>query len=605
MENAALRDARAVTHGAASASADVEIGDDGCAIAGGRARETRAGGRGGWLTAGACAAACGLGVALAMAGSRNGDETGGRGVIAREDIDVRRFVAVPMLGSKRGRRGTSSKRGDDDDDAPGLGIDGDDDVPPFAANTGYFAYEEWFKKFTHGKSPGESKRELAGAAAATPIQESAHRGVVDSDGWKTIRDDLRHAGGKRKLLLLLRHGQATHNAWGDTVDEELETLPCTWRDHGDLLDPSLTDRGVEQALTTRASLTTRDGFFKAIRGGSDKKDRIRVASSPLSRAMETAIIVTSGVDHISRPIAVTDYLRERIELNAPFEVRRPISIDEGEDSDASKSIKNSHAHGCKFHKGLRELYGDDAFMLNVETHHKHHSDCRVDKTTPLSYTHCGGLTLTHEADLELGDEREENIIAMMNRVKVVLANVFDRYDEEVVMLVTHSDFIISALMELYPDTLGFVPQNGEVVPIVVEDRRTNHLPEAHATDDDASETASKAKTKSKAAVGEADHNRKHAKSEDKETEDRTARGKKSMRAKASTGDEIVVDSDSSGPAATIKYFDDDDQTAKESATRHKSRKREASLGNDLSRRVEESLKNFHKQFERSADLGSE
>ena len=97
MENAALRDARAVTHGAASASADVEIGDDGCAIAGGRARETRAGGRGGWLTAGACAAACGLGVALAMAGSRNGDETGGRGVIAREDIDVRRFVAVPML----------------------------------------------------------------------------------------------------------------------------------------------------------------------------------------------------------------------------------------------------------------------------------------------------------------------------------------------------------------------------------------------------------------------------------------------------------------------------------------------------------------------------
>ena len=535
MENAALRDARAVTHGAASASADVEIGDDGCAIAGGRARETRAGGRGGWLTAGACAAACGLGVALAMAGSRNGDETGGRGVIAREDIDVRRFVAVPMLGSKRGRRGTSSKRGDDDDDAPGLGIDGDDDVPPFAANTGYFAYEEWFKKFTHGKSPGESKRELAGAAAATPIQESAHRGVVDSDGWKTIRDDLRHAGGKRKLLLLLRHGQATHNAWGDTVDEELETLPCTWRDHGDLLDPSLTDRGVEQALTTRASLTTRDGFFKAIRGGSDKKDRIRVASSPLSRAMETAIIVTSGVDHISRPIAVTDYLRERIELNAPFEVRRPISIDEGEDSDASKSIKNSHAHGCKFHKGLRELYGDDAFMLNVETHHKHHSDCRVDKTTPLSYTHCGGLTLTHEADLELGDEREENIIAMMNRVKVVLANVFDRYDEEVVMLVTHSDFIISALMELYPDTLGFVPQNGEVVPIVVEDRRTNHLPEAHATDDDASETASKAKTKSKAAVGEAEHARKHANSEDDEADDRTARGKKSMRSEGFDG----------------------------------------------------------------------
>ena len=497
MEREALRDARAATHGAASASADVEIGDDGRAIAGGRARDARAGGRGRWMIA----AACGLGVALATAASRSGGRASGRGGLAREDIDVRRFVAVPMLGSKRGRRGTASKtkRGDDDDDdgASGLGIDGDDDVPPFAATTGYFAYEEWFKKFTHGKSPGESKREHAGAAAKKPIQESAHRGVVHSDGWKTIRHDLRHAGGKRKLLLLLRHGQATHNAWGDTVDEELETLPCTWRDDGDLLDPSLTDRGVEQALTTRAALTTSDGFFKAIRGGSDEKDRIRVASSPLSRAMETAIIVTSGIDHISRPIAVTDYLRERIELNAPFEVRRPISIDEGEDSDASKLIKNSHVHGCKFHKGLRELYGDDAFMLNVETHHKHHSDCRVDKTTPLSYTHCGGLTLTHEADLELGEDKEENIVGMMNRVKVVLANVFDRYDEEVVMLVTHSDFIISALMELYPDTLGFVPQNGEVVPIVVEDRRTNHLPEAHATDDDASESGVESQDKIK------------------------------------------------------------------------------------------------------------
>jgi hypothetical protein len=207
--------------------------------------------------------------------------------------------------------------------------------------------------------------------------------------------------------------------------------------------------------------------------------------------------------------------------------------------------------------------------------------------------------------LELGDEREENIIAMMNRVKVVLANVFDRYDEEVVMLVTHSDFIISALMELYPDTLGFVPQNGEVVPIVVEDRRTNHLREAHTTDDDASNAASKATTKSKAAVGESEHAKKHANSEDDEADDRTARGKKSMRTKASTGDEIVVDSDSSGPAATIKYFDDDDQTVKESTTRHKSKKREPSLGNELSRRIEESLKNFHEQFERSADLGSE
>ena len=63
------------------------------------------------------------------------------------------------------------------------------------------------------------------------------------------------------------------------------------------------------------------------------------------------------------------------------------------------------------------------------------------------------------------------MLGMMSRVKVVLANIFDTYDENVVVLVTHSDWIIAALMELYPDTLGFVPRNGEIVPVLVEDRR--------------------------------------------------------------------------------------------------------------------------------------
>ena len=44
------------------------------------------------------------------------------------------------------------------------------------------------------------------------------------------------------------------------------------------------------------------------------------------------------------------------------------------------------------------------------------------------------------------------------------------------MLVTRSDWIIAALMELYPDTLGFVPRNGEIVPVLgLEDRRGSLL----------------------------------------------------------------------------------------------------------------------------------
>lgn len=36
-----------------------------------------------------------------------------------------------------------------------------------------------------------------------------------------------------------------YNVWGDIVDEELETLSCTWRDYGDLFDSLFMDCGVE------------------------------------------------------------------------------------------------------------------------------------------------------------------------------------------------------------------------------------------------------------------------------------------------------------------------------------------------------------------------
>lgn len=169
MENVVLCDVCVVMYGVVLVSVDVEIGDDGCVIVGGCVWEMCVGGCGGWLMVGACAAACGLGVAFAMVGLWNGDEMGGCGVIVCEDIDVWCFVVVLMFGLKRGCWGMSSKRGDDDDDASGFGIDGDDDVLLFVVNMGYFVYEEWFKKFMYGKSFGESKCEFAGAAAATSI----------------------------------------------------------------------------------------------------------------------------------------------------------------------------------------------------------------------------------------------------------------------------------------------------------------------------------------------------------------------------------------------------------------------------------------------------
>merc|ERR1712159_807878 len=236
---------------------------------------------------------------------------------------------------------------------------------------------------------------------------------------------------------------------------------------GDLLDPSLTEVGVDQIIAARASLLGEDGVLSEI---GAKEGSVPVLASPLSRTMETALIATNGASKLEPPIVVTDYLRERLELNTPFEIRRPVSVDD-DTTPASKAIAHTHVPHCKFKKGLNQLYGDELFDIGVKSNEKRHKDCRVDRVGPLSYGHCESLTLTHESDFDLGDVEEETMLGMMSRVKVVLANIFDTYDENVVVLVTHSDWIIAALMELYPDTLGFVPRNGEIVPVLVEDRR--------------------------------------------------------------------------------------------------------------------------------------
>jgi hypothetical protein len=167
-------------------------------------------------------------------------------------------------------------------------------------------------------------------------------------------------------------------------------------------------------------------------------------------------------------------------MNAPFEIRHPMTVKSGHAEAASSFIASTGEKGCKFREGLTQLFPDDAFKIHVAAR----DGCRADEIKPDSWKTCSHLGLTHENDLELGDIPPETMLGVMSRVKVVLANVFDEYeDDDVVMLVTHSDWIVAALMELYPDTMGFVPQNGEIVPIVVRDMRK----EAKHEDDDEDE----------------------------------------------------------------------------------------------------------------------
>lgn len=506
-----------------------------------RARTPRAS----WTRWIACALACGTIAGVARAGRGRARDARGLGAIEG--------ARVAKLGSS------------DEDVGDGM---------PFRATRRAFAYERWFETYARERTPGTSARETRRDGDGL-IHESANGGVVrDGDGWEGIRDAIRASGGKKKLVLMLRHGEATHNAWGETIDGELETLPCSWRHDGDLLDPSLTEVGVKQILETRAALTGARGFLQKIQGGSRGRDAIRVIASPLARAMETALIATSGIEQLKHPIVVTDYLRERLELNAPFEVRPPASLEDGSEF-ASEAIKESKVKHCKFDTGLKQIFGDAAFSVRVGAHE---GECRVDKVKPTSYAKCKGLSLTHASDNDLGDAAEETMLGITNRVNIVLANVFDAYDEDVVLLVTHSDWIISALMELYPNTLGFVPKNGEVIPVIVEDHRDVHHTESRHAEGDKVEKEGELSASPLRAEKKASSKKKASDADEDET--------------SSLGDS------DSGNVGGIRFFDDSADASKASKRKHKHP--ESSLGK-LSSLVANSLGNIDEHFRRNGE----
>jgi len=546
----ALRSSADACERGARASASVEVYDDITLRFADREVDGERGESRGWRRRGIAIAACCAGLALAIVSARVDSSTANARVSALGDFELRRGREgdAAALGERRKAVRTGT-----------LGDEGDDDAP-FEAVRGYFAYEKWFKSFENGKwkFPGDSARENDGKDGAEAIQTSANHGLSHGASWDRIREDVRASKGKKKILLFLRHGEATHNVWGSTIAADLKVLPCSFNNDGDLLDPSLTAEGVRQIVGAHASLAGNHGLLSAALGTNDDDDddkdkaksslELRVLTSPLLRTIESAVIATNAIPQVTSSIVVTDYLRERLELNAPFEVRHPFSVSPGSSKGATSFIASTGESHCKFHEGLTELFPDELFKIHVEAD----KGCRVDETKPDSWKTCKNLALTHASDLDLGNLKSETMLGVMNRVKVVLANTFDRYDEDVVMLVTHSDWIIASLMELYPDTLGFIPLNGEIVPMVVEDKR-------HKGDD-----ASSSKSSSRASVGD------------------DSSAKKSTESKKSSGDS---DDSKSKVAADAKSARTD-------------KKKEASMGvsSELTERLLNSLRNVHEHF---------
>ena len=74
-----------------------------------------------------------------------------------------------------------------------------------------------------------------------------------------------------------------------------------------------------------------------------------------------------------------------------------------------------------------------------------------------------------ESDLDPKEEESEE--AVVQRLRTWFAAVFDEVDENVIIAVTHSDWINHAMTDLGIPTHWFVPRNNEILPVIVEDTR--------------------------------------------------------------------------------------------------------------------------------------
>ena len=103
------------------------------------------------------------------------------------------------------------------------------------------------------------------------------------------------------------------------------------------------------------------------------------------------------------------------------------------------------------------------------------ASCGLTEVANKGWQECTGpemLGLLAEDDLALGS-KEESEFALVERVRTWFSSVYDHVEENVVIAVTHSDWIKLALQELDIKKPWVVPKNGEIFPIIVEDTRTS------------------------------------------------------------------------------------------------------------------------------------
>ena len=321
--------------------------------------------------------------------------------------------------------------------------------------------------------------------------------------WGSIRAKLKITTNEtarengRKLFLFVRHGEATHNVWGERRRGEAQMpndqVPCTDEVTGkSLLDPSLTQLGLHEATESGKALGTY--LEKAFKESEEDEQRVSFFTSPQARTIESsrvAVLHTSSVNKYQnasgKPIQVSDMIRNKVDLSVPFEIRRPYSFENeltgdpiqyGGLSRALAKREEKYLDGCEFTTTLRDItsiHENDAFEIATEDITRENK-CRLGEATNDSVFTCANeLGLLVNSDGELRYESNElTMHSVRNRMRVWFANVFEEErDAKVIVAFVHGDVIEGALRELYGDDMKseYKASNGDVVPMLVKDCR--------------------------------------------------------------------------------------------------------------------------------------
>ena len=287
---------------------------------------------------------------------------------------------------------------------------------------------------------------------------------------------------ERKLLLLIRHGQAVSNFLGDALGPDewfgVEGTCAYDPKNGsavlDVFDADLTALGRAQAGALNSMLRG-GGWWPRLTGGREA----RAVVSPLTRCLNTASLALDGLRGggrgAIRETVVEEYVRETLGEDTCDARRSASDPDPRERGGAAAAAAREGP--CPFEHGLRSKFPDYRFdVVGGEEEGEAGGGARGGNGGQDDDGGGGGgddprpgprpFGLVSDADTLWTRDAREQQGHQVERARAFLDILFARAGERVAVVVTHSGFARSLLLAVEREP--YRPVNAELVPVIVD-----------------------------------------------------------------------------------------------------------------------------------------